>query len=88
MAPVLADVRVMQLAILDVIDVLADGSYALNGDFVLECRRALAAEPSAMDSVIGDRIHARALALEMAHEIDREALLLAALDIGVAERPI
>lgn len=90
MVTVLADVHLGQLARLDVVDVRADGTLALNATFVDDCRSAYAADPSILDTVIATQILKRALAQEIVVQLDVDAATLAALavdddDVGADE---
>lgn len=74
------DDRIAQLAVLDVVDVLSDGTLVLNRSFVAECRAKYDADPSLLEYVIKREIVARAR--EMGVVIDADGLVLAALEVG------
>lgn len=85
MATVLADVHLVQLARLDVVDMRADGTLVLNSAFVEDCRAAYAADASIIDTVIGMQILKRALTHEIVIAFDLEAATLAALEVGAVD---
>lgn len=81
MPPVMMDVRLVELAALDVLDLRADGSLCMNKDFVARCLAAYEADPSTLDTVIRDHILACAGEHDVALLSDAEELALAVLEL-------
>jgi hypothetical protein len=76
------DAALADLALLDVIDVRLDGSYAINQEFLAACRAAYVAAPHRFDDIVPGMILARAMARGLAHALDVDALTLAAFEIA------
>lgn len=87
MSLVVVDHTLAELAVLDVVDVLPDGSLRLSDAFVAECVAHLDSDPSILDTVVQDRILARALERGYAGLLNADELALAALELGAAEEP-
>lgn len=77
----LPDLRIADLVHLDVLDIRADGSYAINARFLSDAREAHLRDPAAFDRIFGDLILARALKLGYAL-FDVDELALAALEVA------
>lgn len=81
-----SDAQLAELAQLDVVDVLVDGTLCLNADFVADCARHYADDPSRLGTIFQDRIVARALERGYAGCVDADGLALCALELGAAEQ--
>jgi len=84
MAQVLADARLAELVLLDVLDVTLDGTLHLNAAFVAKCRAALDADPACLDDVFQTHILARAAERGFAL-VGVENLVLTALEVAVGD---
>lgn len=76
-----------ELAVLDVVDVTAEGRLRLNAAFVEACMASLDREPGRLGTIVQDQIVARAVERGYAGCLDAEAMALAALELGAAEAP-
>lgn len=79
-----ADPALAELVMMDVVDVRADGTFALNARFVHECRAAYDADPSRFDEIVSEAILARAISRGFA-VVDLDDLTIAALEIAANE---
>lgn len=84
-AKVTLDRHLAELAVLDVVDVLADGTMRLNPDFVADCLARYDADPSCLGTVFQERIVERAVERGYAGCVDADELTLAALVLGAEE---
>ena len=83
MPPVTADPRLAELALLDVLDVRADGTLALNAAFRAECVARYESDASCLGTVFQARILARAVERGFAAVADVDGLALLALEVAV-----
>ncbi len=84
MALVEPNAHLAELALLDIVDVMEDGTLMLNEEFVDACTRVLDKDPSRFDTVIQEHILARALERGYAGCFDVDGMALTALELGNA----
>jgi len=79
------DVRLAELAFLDVVDLRLDGAYAVNLDFLARCREAYEAHPEHFDTILPKLLRERAMERGIVALRDVRGLVDALLEVVAAE---